>query len=203
MSFILKAFYQVEVHGLSHIPPSGPCLLVCNHLSYLDWMLIYKFSPRPVHFIIHHKFYDHWAFHHLLKKVNAIPIAGGNSKPKLIVEAFQTVSKNLNKGHLVLIFPEGGITRLGRLEAFQKGVLRIKKNSPEAKLVPVSISGLWGSLFSYSSPGVFSLRKARFKKRKIRINFHPALQKDLTLPNLREVILSKLDVNEHHDYDIS
>lgn len=196
LSVYLKLFYKIEVDGLEHMPKEGPCLLACNHFSYLDWLIVMKIIPRPVHFVIHYRFYYAKGVHYILKKVGAIPISGDGERPKLIKEAFVKVSEDLNQGSVVLVFPEGGITRNGKPSRFRKGIVRIKEDSKKAPLIPMSIDGLWGGIYSYSGSGLFSLKKLSLKRRVIRVKIYPELKGELNLDNLRSVIFSDIQLQD-------
>ncbi len=196
----LKIFYKLEVNGLENLPKSGSYLLACNHYSFLDWLIIMKVIPRPVHFIIYYAYYKAFGLNLILKKVNAIPISGGRKKPKLITQAFLKVSEDLNNNKVVLIFPEGGITRDGKIQKFQKGLIHIKNNS-DVPLIPISIDGLWGSAFSYSRPGLFAMSKLipKFKRRKITVTIHCEFKDYKDLNKLKEIIFSKVN-HKNNEY---
>lgn len=194
----LKLFYKIEVKGLENFPKDGPCLLACNHYSFLDWLIVMVVLPRHVHFIIDYNYYEAPGFKQVLKKVGAIPIAGGADKPQLLKQAFIKVGENLNSGKVVLIFPEGGITRKGNIQKFRKGIVKIKGNNT-APVIPMSIDGLWGSFFSFSNPGLFALKKLKFKKRKIKVYIHPEYKNIEDLDGLKEVIFSKIKT-ENNNY---
>jgi len=151
--------------------------------------------PRPVHFIIDHNYYNAPGLSLVLKKVGAIPIAGGADKPQLLKQAFVNIGLDLTAGKVVLIFPEGGITRRGNIQKFRKGIIKIKENN-KAPVIPMSIDGLWGSFFSFSKPGLFSFKKLNFKKRKIKVFIYPEYKNIENLDGLRKIISSDLQTKD-------
>jgi len=189
----LKLCYKVEVHGLENFPKNGPVLMACNHYSFLDWLIIMVALPRHVHFVIDHNFYNFPILGLILKKVRTIPIASGSNQPRLLKQAFATVAKYLSEDRVVLIFPEGGLTRKGNIQKFRKGITLVKAKTT-APVIPMSVDGIWGSFFSYAQPGLFSLKKLNFKKRKITVNIHPEYKNIDDLDGLKKVILSDLNV---------
>ncbi len=196
----LKLNYNTRIEGLENIPKKGPCILVCNHFSYIDWLFIMSAIPRPVHFVIHYRFYYAKIIHPILKKVGAIPISADGERPKLVSKAFAKVSEDINNGNLVLIFPEGGITRDGKVNRFKKGILKIKEACPDAPIIPMSMDGLWGGLYSYSRPGLFSLKKLKFGRTPVTIKIHPPYNKEIQLDDLKQVVLSGLDLKDGKFY---
>lgn len=146
----IRIMYRVEVHGIEkHVPDEGPALLVCNHVSYMDALLLSSAVPRPIRFVMYYKIFNtpgtHWAF----KAANAIPIAGRSEDPKLMERAFAAVDQALADGELVCIFPEGRLTPDGEIGAFKPGMERILAARP-VPVVPMAIRGMWASIFSRS-----------------------------------------------------
>lgn len=144
---LIKAAYRLRTEGLAHIPEDGPALLVSNHVSYVDTLIIMAAAPRPVRFVL-----DHWVFRmpvlsYILRHSGAIPIASAKDDPVLLEQAFAEVAKALDNGDLVAIFPEGGITEDGELKPFRPGLARILAVNPVI-VVPLALTGLWGSFFS-------------------------------------------------------
>jgi 1-acyl-sn-glycerol-3-phosphate acyltransferase len=146
----IRIMYRVEVHGIEkHVPDEGPALLVCNHVSYMDALLLSSAVPRPIRFVMYYKIFNtpgtRWAF----KAANAIPIAGRSEDPKLMERAFAAVDQALADGELVCIFPEGRLTPDGEIGAFKPGMERILAARP-VPVVPMAIRGMWASIFSRS-----------------------------------------------------
>ena len=146
----IRIMYRVEVHGIEkHVPDDGPALLVCNHVSYMDALLLSSAVPRPIRFVMYYKIFNtpgaRWAF----KAANAIPIAGRSEDPELMERAFAEVDKALAEGELVCIFPEGRLTPDGEISPFKPGMERILAARP-VPVVPLAIRGMWASIFSRS-----------------------------------------------------
>jgi 1-acyl-sn-glycerol-3-phosphate acyltransferase len=150
----IRIMYRVEVHGIEkHVPDEGPALLVCNHVSYMDALLLSSAVPRPIRFVMYYKIFNtpgaRWAF----KAANVIPIAGRSEDPELMERAFAAVDQALAEGELVCIFPEGRLTPDGEIGSFKPGMERILAARP-VPVVPMAIRGMWASIFSRS--GVFN-----------------------------------------------
>lgn len=146
----IRIMYRVEVHGIEkHVPDEGPALLVCNHVSYMDALLLCSAVPRPIRFVMYYKIFNtpgaRWAF----KAANVIPIAGRSEDPELMERAFAAVDQALAEGELVCIFPEGRLTPDGEIGSFKPGMERILAARP-VPVVPMAIRGMWASIFSRS-----------------------------------------------------
>lgn len=146
----IRIMYRVEVHGIEkHVPDEGPALLVCNHVSYMDALLLSSAVSRPIRFVMYYKIFNtpgaRWAF----KAANVIPIAGRSEDPELMERAFAAVDQALAEGELVCIFPEGRLTPDGEIGSFKPGMERILAVRP-VPVVPMAIRGMWASIFSRS-----------------------------------------------------
>ncbi len=144
---LINALYRVRPKGLDQIPEEGPVLLVCNHVSYVDALIVGGCIRRPVRFVMYYKIFQLPVLSFLFKTARAIPIAGYKEDPKLMEEAFEQVSLELRAGNVVCIFPEGALTADGEIAGFRPGVERILERDP-VPVVPLALTGLWGSLFS-------------------------------------------------------
>ncbi len=188
-----KVFYRVRVRGLEKIPRQGPVVVVSNHQSYIDWLIIGGIIPRPARFVMHKKFYENPLVKWLCEDVKAIPIASGAEDKRLLVEAFDRISQELRRGQLVFIFPEGDIPRDGKMMQFRKGIERILERDP-VPVIPLRLEGLWGSFFSrYSGKAFrhFPKRRLRHFRSHLRLTFGDPLDpKTVTADGLRELIES-------------
>ncbi len=143
----VRVFYRLHVYGRENIPERGPALLVCNHVSYIDFLLLCVAQPRFIRFV----FFAGWTkvlfIRHLLRWGRAIPI-DATSGPKAILKSLRSAGEALNENDLVCIFAEGRFTRTGFLLPFHRGFEQIVKNN-QAPIIPVCLDELWGSIFSF------------------------------------------------------
>ena len=144
---LIHSVYHVRKKGLENIPDEGPAVLVCNHVSYVDAMIIGGCIRRPVRFVMYHKIYNLPLLNFVSRTARAIPIAGGMEDRALMQRAFDEVDKALQDGDVVCIFPEGRLTTDGVMNTFKTGVERILERSP-VPVVSMCLYGLWGSAFS-------------------------------------------------------
>lgn len=144
LSFVV---YRLRVDGEENVPREGGCMIVCNHVSFIDWFVIMAAVRRPIRFVMYHRFMKIPVLSFLFRQARVIPIAGGREKPKVLSRAFDRIHQELNDGWLVCIFPEGDITEDGELGPFKGGIDKILSRD-EVPVVPMAISGLWGSFFS-------------------------------------------------------
>ena len=145
---LARCMYRLRVKGHSHIPYEGRAILVCNHVSYVDWLILAAAIKRPIRFVMYYKFSEIPVFKYLMKQAGVIPIAGKNEDPNIFSQAFIQVAESLAQGDLVCIFPEGNLTKTGEIQEFKKGIEHILAKNP-VPVVPMALEGLWGSLFSH------------------------------------------------------
>ncbi len=144
---LANVMYRLRVVGREHIPAEGPAVLVCNHVSYVDWLVIASACGRPVRFVMHHKFLDMPLAGRIFRDGRVIPIAGVYENREMLESAFELIAKELERGEMVCIFPEGRLTRDGTMRKFRPGVERIVRTTP-VPVIPMCLGGLWGSFFS-------------------------------------------------------
>jgi len=144
---LVHTVYRLEKSGLEHIPESGPAVLVCNHVSYVDPLVIAAACPRPVRFVMDHQIFKIPVLSFIFRTDRAIPIAPAREDPDALERANDEIAKALEQGDLVAIFPEGKITYDGNLNPFRPGVSRIIERTP-VPVIPLALRGLWGSFFS-------------------------------------------------------
>jgi 1-acyl-sn-glycerol-3-phosphate acyltransferase len=133
--------------GVLHAGPQVATLLVCNHVSFVDALLIAAVSPRPVRFVMDHRIFALPVLRAVFRAGGAIPIAPAHEDPRMLERAYDAIAAALERGELVCIFPEGKITSDGELNPFKRGVERIVQRTP-VSVVPLALRGLWGSFFS-------------------------------------------------------
>jgi len=152
--------YRFKVRGDEHIPAEGPAVLVCNHVSYVDAVLLMAASPRPIRFIMDHRIFATPVLGALFRLGKAIPIAPQKDDPEAYERAFAEARRVLDEGDLLAIFPEGGLTRDGQLAEFRGGVMKILQTHP-VPVVPMALGNLWGSFFSRVEGGAAMRRPFR------------------------------------------
>ena len=144
---LVKAVYRLRTSGLAHIPHEGGAVLVANHVSFADAVIIMGASPRPIRFVMDHRIFRTPLLGFIFRHCGAIPIASAKEDPVMLEAAFAEVGRALENGDLVGVFPEGHLTRDGELQPFRPGISRILAANP-VPVVPMALSGLWGSFFS-------------------------------------------------------
>lgn len=136
--------YRFRISGDEHIPTQSAALLVCNHVSFVDTVLLMAVSPRPIRFLMDHRIFRIPVLGWLFRLVKAIPIAPQNDDSATYEITFEQARAVLDDGELLCIFPDGGITRDGALQAFKGGVMKILEGRPDIQVVPLALQNLWG-----------------------------------------------------------
>lgn len=144
---LVHTVYRLEKRGLENIPEEGGAVLVCNHVSFVDALVILAASPRPIRFVMDHRIFKVPVLAFVFRTGKAIPIAPAREDEALLNRAYDEVARALEAGELVGIFPEGRITETGEVSPFRGGVRRIIERTP-VPVVPLALKGLWGSFFS-------------------------------------------------------
>ncbi len=144
---LVHTIYRVDKRGLDKIPEEGPALLVCNHVSFVDALVLAGCIRRPIRFVMYYRIFELPLLSFIFRTAQAIPIAGAHENRAMMEQAFDDISTALASGELVCIFPEGKITEDGELNNFKPGVNRILERNP-VTVVPLALRGLWGSFFS-------------------------------------------------------
>ena len=144
---LMNTMYRIKVHGLENIPERGAALLVCNHVSFVDALVIGGSVRRPVRFVMDHGIFKIPVLGFIFRTAHAIPIAPAREDPDALRKAYDRIDAELAAGELVCIFPEGKLTRDGEMNEFKKGVEKILERRA-VPVVPMALRGLWGSFFS-------------------------------------------------------
>ncbi|MDA0191150.1 MAG: MFS transporter, partial [Proteobacteria bacterium] len=144
---LIHSVYRLRVEGLEHIPEEGPAVVVCNHVSFVDALVITAACRRPIRFVMDHRIFRTPILRFVFRESRAIPIAPAREDPAMMERAFDEVARALEAGELVGLFPEGRITDTGELHPFRPGIRRIVERTP-VPVVPLALRGLWGSFFS-------------------------------------------------------
>jgi len=175
---ILRSRYRVHVEGLENLPQNGGVLLLGNHISWIDWLVIQVASPRAIKFVMHRSIYNQWYLRWFLRFFHVIPIAGGASK-----SAITAIRERLDNGEVVALFPEGHISYNGQLGSFQKG-FELSMRDSSHPIVPFYLRGLWGSSFSRADRHFKRLGRNR-GKREIMVAFGAPLDADATAEQVK------------------
>lgn len=160
-----RCIYRFKVRGDEHIPTEGAAILACNHVSFVDAVLLMAASPRPIYFIMDHRIFRIPVLGALFRLAKAIPVAPQKDDAATYEAAFERAAQVLKDGDLLAIFPEGGITRDGQLQPFKGGIMKIieraRADGVEAPVVPMALTNLWGSFFSRIEQGGAMVRPFR------------------------------------------
>jgi 1-acyl-sn-glycerol-3-phosphate acyltransferase len=185
---ITHTLYRFRHRDLDRIPDAGPAVLVCNHVSYMDALLIIGACRRPVRFVIHEPIYRLFLLNFVFRAARAIPIASHRTNPRGLKIAFDEIAGALDNGEVVCIFPEGRLTRDGRLGGFKRGIERIVARNP-VPVVPMALRGLWGSFFSHRNGHAMTRLPRRFWSRVELVAGFPVEPLNVTADRLRETVL--------------
>ncbi len=147
---IMNTIYRVRVYNPENVPASGPALLVCNHVSFIDALILTVVVPRFIRYLVYRGYYEIKAFHWIMRIAHAIPVQSGQN----VDEALMAAREAVLSGHVVCIFAEGRITRTGNLLPFKRGFERIMEGL-DAPIIPVHLDKLWDSVFSFSKGRFF------------------------------------------------
>jgi 1-acyl-sn-glycerol-3-phosphate acyltransferase len=177
--------YRMRVNGRDHIPRSGGALLVCNHLSFIDALLLVASVRRPIRFIMYKGIYELPWVKPFARVLRAIPISS-DLRPREMIQALHTASEAIKNGEIVCIFAEGQITRIGHMLPFRRGFERIMKDV-DAPIIPVALDGVWGSIFSFQK-GRFLWKLPHQIPYPVTINFGKAMPHTATPIEVRQVV---------------
>lgn len=141
---LMHSVYRINKQDLDKIPEQGPALLVCNHVSFFDPPILFGVLPRPARFLMWYGFYELPVVGRIFRWLRSIPIGNRRERPELVEQAFDTIAEELEAGNLVVVFPEGTITRNGDINKFQPGIDEIVKRTP-VPVIPLALKGMWGT----------------------------------------------------------
>lgn len=158
---LMHTIYRLRVVHEERLPEEGAALLVCNHISFVDALILAAASRRPIRFVMYYKIFAIPVLSFVFRTAKAIPIAGRKEDPALMEKAFVDIEQALREGELVCIFPEGALTSDGEIHEFRPGVERILEKSP-VPVIPLALRGLWGSWFSRRGGVAMVKRPRRF-----------------------------------------
>jgi acyl-[acyl-carrier-protein]-phospholipid O-acyltransferase/long-chain-fatty-acid--[acyl-carrier-protein] ligase len=188
---LLHAVYRFRVHNAGRIPAAGPALIVCNHLTYLDWMVLWAACPRRVRFVLWNGYYQNpvlafflsWARHRTVR------IDNRTTRPHALADGLGEVTDALGRGEAVVVFPEGRLTRNGQMRPFGRGIERVlKQTGVDVPVIPACVSGLWGSVFSHKDGRILRRLPSDFR-RKVSVWFGEPVPKTGSAPEIRAAVV--------------
>ena len=197
---LINVLYRIEVEGADNIPRDGPALLVANHVSFVDALLIGGAVLRPTRFVMYYKIFKIPLLSFIFKTAKAIPIAGKREDPDLMATAFDKIDAELADGRLVCIFPEGAITQDGEIQPFRGGMEHILKRRP-VPVVPIALRGLWGSWFSRQGGGAVKKWPRRFRAAITVVVGQPVAASQASAAAMQADVQSLLDGRDKADDD--
>ncbi|MEF8752524.1 MAG: MFS transporter [Accumulibacter sp.] len=185
---LIHSFYRLRQSGIGNIPEEGPAVLICNHVSFVDPLVIAAASRRPIRFVMDHRIHRMPLIGFVFRHMRAIPIAPAREDAAMMEAAFEEVAQALAAGELVAIFPEGRITDNGELYPFRPGVQRIVGRTP-VPVIPMALQGLWGSFFSRKDGPAMSrpLRRGIFSRIALTVGT-PVAPAAATPEHLQEIV---------------
>jgi 1-acyl-sn-glycerol-3-phosphate acyltransferase len=188
---LASTIYKLRYAGRDVIPRHGPAVIVCNHISFIDWFIITAACRRPVRFVMDHHIFETPVLGWLFRAAKAIPIAPAKEDAALKEQAFERISFELRDDNLVCIFPEGKISRDGELDTFRPGVERILARDP-VPVIPIALGGLWGSFFSRKG-GRAMHRMPHPSRRAIDVNIGAPMPPTTKADELERIVRALID----------
>ncbi len=188
---LVNSVYRMNKVGIENIPDSGAAVITCNHVSFVDALVVMAASPRPIRFVMDHNIFKIPVLSFVFRTGRAIPIAPAKENPALLEKAYDDVAQALKDGDLVGIFPEGRITDNGELYPFKGGIRRIIERTP-VPVVPMALQGLWGSFFSRKDGPAMSKPFRRGTFSRIGLKVAPELAPQTVTPEGLQAITAEL-----------
>ncbi len=188
---LMHLVYRMNKNGTSHIPAEGAALLACNHVSFVDAIVLMAASPRPIRFVMDAGIFKTPVLGWLFRSVKAIPIAPAKNDPAGYQHAFDEVSRELREGELICIFPEGRITDNGDLYPFKGGVMKVLERDP-VQVIPMALQGFWGSFFSRKAGAAMTQPFRRGLWSKVGLNVGTPIAPDKITPEGLQAMVAQL-----------
>ncbi|WP_428380194.1 MFS transporter [Nevskia ramosa] len=158
---MIRVLYRIRVSGLENIPEEGPAIVICNHVSFVDALIVGGSVRRPLRFVMDHRIFRIPGMNFLFRTARAIPIAPAKEDPEMLERAYAEIDQALKDGEIIGLFPEGRLTPDGSIQPFKSGIEKILAANP-VPVVPLAVRGLWGSMWSRIDS---QLRRARLPRR--------------------------------------
>ena len=191
---VVHTIYRIKLIDAHRIPATGAAVLVCNHVSYVDALVLMAASPRPIRFVMDHRIFAFPILSWIFKSTKAIPIASIKDDPVVMEQAFADIAKALEEGDLVCIFPEGRLTVDGELGEFRGGVQKIIERTP-VPVIPMALRGLWGSLLSHGKNAVDASSQRRGAQSRLTLIVGEPLQPSIVTTELLQQRVTALRGN--------
>lgn len=188
---VTRCIYRFRVVNEAHIPTEGPAILVCNHVSFIDPVIMAAASPRPIRFIMDHRVFATPVLGLIFRLAKTIPIAPQREDPEIYERAFATARQVLDEGDLLCIYPEGAVTRDGKMAEFKGGIMKILQANP-VPVVPMALQNLWGSFFSRIDGAAMSRPFRRGCFNRVNLVVAPALPAEEVSPAGLQTIVQHL-----------
>jgi acyl-[acyl-carrier-protein]-phospholipid O-acyltransferase/long-chain-fatty-acid--[acyl-carrier-protein] ligase len=186
--------YRIHLKGRENVPSKGGALLVPNHVSMVDAVLLIASIDRPIRFLMFKGSYDHWLVKPFAKVMRVIPISS-QLRPREMITSLRTATQALKDGEVVCIFPEGQMTRIGQMLPFRRGMQRIIKGV-DVPIIPVNLSGVWGSIFSFER-GKFLWKLPRRIPYPVTVTFGKPMPSTSTAQSVRQEV-QELGAEAYH-----
>ncbi len=185
---LASTIYRLKYEGQEKVPKNGGCIIVCNHVSFIDWLIITAACRRPARFVMDHNYFKMPIISLFFRMAKAIPIAPSKEDPKAKEKAFERIAWELRDGNVVCIFPEGRITQDGKLNPFKPGIERMLADTA-VPVIPMAIKGLWGSFFSRRNRGHAMRGVPKPTRRLISVTVGEVLPPTVKAAELEELVL--------------
>jgi 1-acyl-sn-glycerol-3-phosphate acyltransferase len=188
---LIHSVYRLDKSGLEHVPEEGPAVVVCNHVSFVDALVIAAACRRPIRFVMDHGIFRIPVLNFVFRTSRAIPIAPARENPELLERAYDEIARALEAGDVVGIFPEGRITDTGEMYPFRNGIRRIVERTP-VPVVPMALRGLWGSFFSRKDGPAMTRPFRRTPFARIALVAAPPLPAQQATPDALQAIVQQM-----------
>ncbi len=186
---LVNTVYRLRTEGLEHIPDEGPVVVACNHVSFMDALVVIGCCRRPIRFVMDHQIFKIPVLSFVFRTAGAIPIAPARENREILEQAYDRVAAYLEEGEVVGIFPEGQLTKDGEIGSFKSGIERIIQRT-SAPVVPMALRGLWGSFFSRRYGKAMRHFPRRFWSRIELVVGEPVAPEQATSARLREQVVA-------------
>ncbi|HVL13650.1 MAG TPA: 1-acyl-sn-glycerol-3-phosphate acyltransferase, partial [Gemmata sp.] len=184
---LVRMKYRFRVHGADRIPQTGGALIACNHVSYIDWMVVWAACPRRLTIVLWDGYYKYGLARFWLAWVSdrTIRIDNRSTRPHAVADTIRKIAQALDDGHLVLLFPEGRLTRSGHMLPFGRGLEAVlKRTKTDVPVIPTCTEGMWGSFFSHRG-GKICKKWPRLGRPHVAVYFGQPVSKKLPVADIR------------------